>query len=72
VLRWPLSRKIPYGLGVRQVEDFGAERVRVLPGQIGGLVEAADRADHPLPAFEQLLSELAAEAAADPGDQPRM
>jgi hypothetical protein len=55
---------------VGDVEDLDAKGVRVPLRQVGDLGGVADSADDAVTALEQLGGELAAEAAADAGDEP--
>ena len=55
---------------VGHVEQFGVERLRVTLEQIGDLAGVANRSDDAVAALEELIGELAAEAAADAGDEP--
>jgi hypothetical protein len=48
----------------------GVKRLRIAVEQVGDLAGIANRADDPVAAVERLLGQLAAGAAADPGDEP--
>ena len=58
------------GDGVSDVEDRGCERLRIPVEQVLDVAGVADGADDAVTAVEELLGELAAEAAADTGDEP--
>jgi hypothetical protein len=63
-------RHVADGGGIGHVEQLAVEPVRVFPDEVGDTVRAADGADDDLAAVEQLGGQLAAEAAADAGDEP--
>ena len=56
--------------GVGDVEHLGAERLGVLLDEVADLGGVADGADDAVAPLEELLGQLAAEAAADAGDEP--
>ncbi len=56
---------------VDYVEGRGPELVTVLAGQVIDRSGLPDRAGYPVAALEQLLGQVPAEAAVDPGDEPR-
>jgi hypothetical protein len=57
--------------GVGHVEVRGPELLAVLAGQVVDRPCLPDRAGHPVTALEQLLGQVPAKAAVDPGDEPR-
>ncbi len=58
------------GGGVGHIQDRGLERLRVAVEQVLDLAGVADGADDAVTVVEELLGELASEAAADAGDEP--
>jgi hypothetical protein len=55
---------------VGHVEQFGAEGLRVSLEKVADLTGVAHGADDAVAASEELVGQLAAEAAADTGDEP--
>ena len=55
---------------VRHVEHFGVECFGITLEQIGNLAGVANGPDDAVAALKKLISELAAEAAADASDEP--
>jgi hypothetical protein len=66
----PAVGDVADGGGVGDVEQFAAERVRVRAREVGDAVGSADGAHYNVAAAEDLGGQLAAEAAADAGDEP--
>jgi hypothetical protein len=62
--------ELPDRRAVGHFEHLGDERVGVGVAEVGDLPGSADGADDTVAAGEQLLGEFAAEAAADPGEEP--